>query len=191
MPNHESLNPASNESVREAYFQELLKDEHFVEVKAGEGIKSEAYVPTPHSADPFLVEETAQSIIRYLNVPLIQDTFESHAERVEWFNDSGLLQKYGPDFYFENKLRLNKMTGPSIWLHNLLTSKSFRRRLNNDAFFDAIEKLLTEFESTFGDYGKGTVSENVAYVAAFETVLKNIFNTMIVHELLSGEPLSF
>jgi hypothetical protein len=174
--------------VREAYYQELLEDEHFVAVKAGAGIESETYTVPVDSADPFLVSETAQSIVRYLNLPLIQDTFESHAQRVSWFNDSGLLQKYGHDFYFENKLRLNKIQGPTLWVHNLLLSKSFRRRLSDDAFFDAIEKQLTEFETAFPDYGKGTVSENVAYVEAFETVLKNVLNTMIYHGLLLGEP---
>lgn len=167
------------------YIKELSEMGHIVEVRDGENIDLDTYVAAPNSPDEFLVNESLSSIINYLNLPMIRDDFEVHEERVKWFSETGIFTKYGSDFYFKNKLRINMTSGPLRWIRHL-TDDSFKRRFPDPNFFLAIESEINTFESNYQIHEKSSLVENLQYVEAFVLLLKKVLNEMIDHALVEG-----
>lgn len=171
---------------RDAYFAELSQSEHILEIQKGENIDLNTFNVVSGSPDDFLIEEMLQSIVQYLNLPTIRDDFEDHQDRIDWYNASGLLKKYNADFYFENKLRQNKILGPSLWLSNLIAPRT-QKRFNNISLFEAIEPKIIAIEKARESYGKESLENRLAFVRDFEGVLKDVPESLVAYGYVRRE----
>lgn len=178
-----------SESIQKnAYFDKLREHDCILRIEEGMNLNVSDY---PLAAVPegleFEVEGLRESVVRFLNASTVTDSFVSHAKRVAWYNESGVLDGGMSKLYLANRLRINILLG---FLNAASTYGDYFARGHARGRFHAPTKLpeLTE-DFSLQDYDQNSVEDKLALVARAETIAKTALNEMVEFGWIGGNKL--
>lgn len=176
----------SESDPKKSYFESLKKHDCIVHVEEGLNLKSEEYplknVPEGLGLE---VQDLRDSAIRFLNAHIVADSFSSHAERVDWYNASGVLEGGNSKLYLANKLRINII---GSFLRGVRTLGKYFAKRHQEGQFYAPTKLPELCEDvSVQNYDGNSVDEKLVLVAKVEVIAKTVLNEMIDFGWIEGE----
>jgi hypothetical protein len=169
------------ESEKVLFTERLLELGLATDVEPGLDIDATAYEIT--GDDEFVLERVLDVFPRYLNTPMIIDSFVSHEEeRIPAYNESGIFEEFATEEFLNSKLRLNRISG----VMNVLDSLKRSRQINAE-----LRSFVAEIHSeTLSGYNALPDEEKISLVRRLSDVIKKVFNKAIEVGELKGQEIS-
>jgi hypothetical protein len=181
-------NPPNSAFERGSFLKRLEQSEPIIKVEQGLSLIPQDYplaeVPEGSSLQ---VEDLRDSAIGFLNANIVADSFQTHGERIAWYNESGVLAGESAKFYLANKLRMNVLLG---FLNAAQTyGEYFSKGHDRKRFFAPTILFELVKDIDLADYDQYTVEEKMSLVARLENAAKIALNEMIDFGWITGEKL--